>query len=439
MIRRPRLTLRQKMLLVLILPVSLLAGALSALYLQQGTRELDDAMLARGKAMISFLAPAAEYVVVSGNRRALEGLMEQVLAQEGVVAAALFDRAGALLASAGLAGRFEEARTMPAFDAVSIRRAPGRMGFARSVTSLPVVVDDYPLAGAGGVVPALELVGWVYVELDTGVMEARKRRLVAIVAGLAIVLVLVTTAFALRLAHSVGAPVATLAQAVRRMAAGDLDARVPTGSASEELNALEVGFNAMAEAIANSQRTLQARIDEATVLLAHQARHDPLTGLPNRRAFEEAIQAAVSAHRRSGDVATLCFIDLDRFKEVNDNGGHAAGDKLLRTIARLIRAQLRAEDDIFRIGGDEFAVILRGCSREDARRIAESLCEAVAGFDFPWAERVFRVGASIGLARMEGERLDAAALMQAADQACYAVKRSGRGGVVESSAADAST
>lgn len=432
MSRRLRLTLRQKMLLVLILPVSLLAGALSALYLQQGTRELDAALQARGKAMISFLAPAAEYVVVSGNRSALDALMGQVLAQEGVIGVAVFDRTGEALASAGLAGRLQEVRVWPALDAVSIHRASGRIGFAHGVSSLPVVVEDFPPADRDDAAPVAELIGWVYVELGTASMEAHKRRLVLIVAGLAVALVLMTTALALRLAHSVAEPVAQLVDAVRRMAGGDLDARVRAQSTNEELNALELGFNSMAEAIAGSQRTLQARIEEATVLLAHQARHDPLTGLPNRRAFEEAIQAAVSAHRRSGDDATLCFIDLDHFKEVNDSCGHAAGDKLLRAVARLIRGHLRAEDDIFRIGGDEFAVILRSCSGDDARRIAESLCAAVAAYEFSWAERVFRIGASIGLARIAGEGLDAAALMQAADQACYEVKRNGRGGVVES-------
>ena len=89
------------------------------------------------------------------------------------------------------------------------------------------------------------------------------------------------------------------------LADGDLAVRVPARARNGELQALEAGFNAMAEAIAESQRTLQARVDEATVQLAWQARHDPLTGLANRRAFEERIEQAVRAHRRSGDQITL--------------------------------------------------------------------------------------------------------------------------------------
>jgi diguanylate cyclase len=229
----------------------------------------------------------------------------------------------------------------------------------------------------------------------------------------------------------VGKPVARLVDATQRMAKGDLGVRVELNAESTEMRALGEGFNAMADAIAESHRTLRSRIEEATAELAHQARHDPLTGLPNRRAFEDAIDRAVAEHRRAGDVTTLLFIDLDRFKAVNDNCGHAEGDRLLRELARLLRGRLRQQDDVFRLGGDEFAVMLRGCSREDAHALANALCGAVGDYTFQCNGQSFQVGASIGLARMEGSIQDAAAVMLAADQACYQVKRSGRGQVIE--------
>lgn len=265
------------------------------------------------------------------------------------------------------------------------------------------------------------------VVIGTARLDAEKRDVLLTVSALVVLALAGAMVMAIRLAGSVGRPVGVLVGAVRRMADGDLSVRVPASARNHELKALEAGFNTMAEAIAESQRTLQARVDEATAQLAWQARHDALTGLANRRAFEARIEHAVGAHRRLGDVGTLLYIDLDRFKAVNDTCGHAAGDRLLHELGVLLRGRLRADDEVFRLGGDEFAMILRDCTREDARRLAEGLCAAIGDFAFECGGRAFHVGASIGLARMD----DASALMQAADQACYAAKHGGRGHVVE--------
>lgn len=422
-------SLGRRMVLVLLLPSVLFALVLGGLFLHQSSRDLDEATLARGRAIVSFLGPAAEYVLVSGNPMVLEGLMARALEQPDVSAVAFYDAEGALLgvAGRGLATLPEAARAANG-DEVVVEVNKGRLSFAAAVLSLAPEVEDYP--AAGGAAPA-ERLGWVQVDLDTRVRDAAKRRLFLVVGAVAALALLSAMFMALRLARSVANPVEALVRAVRRMAAGDLETRVPAQSGSGELRALESGFNAMAESIAESQRTLQARIDEATALLAHQARHDPLTGLPNRRAFEESIEQAVTTHRRVGDQVTLLYIDLDHFKPVNDTCGHAAGDRLLCELAGLLRMRLRVGDQVFRIGGDEFAVILRGCARDDALVIATSLCETVGGHDFVCDDQHFMVGASVGLARMEEGLDDASMLMQAADHACYAAKHAGRGRVVE--------
>jgi diguanylate cyclase (GGDEF)-like protein len=185
-------------------------------------------------------------------------------------------------------------------------------------------------------------------------------------------------------------------------------------------------------------------IDESLLILAEplkraleyenifaQARRDALTGLPNRFVFEERIHALVEQARRHGRPLTLAALDLDHFKAVNDTAGHAAGDALLRTVADLIRQRLRAEDIVCRIGGDEFAMILRGCTSADASRIADGLCEAVRELRFMWEGREFRIGASIGFAIIDGTMESVAEVLHAADHACYAVKREGRGRVME--------
>ena len=264
-------------------------------------------------------------------------------------------------------------------------------------------------------------------ELDTRAYDARWRNTLLATVGLAVGAALLAMLLAIRLANAVGAPVARLVEAVRRMARGELDVQVSGRAGSEELQALEQGFNSMARAIANAHKTLQARIEQATARLAHQALHDPLTTLPNRRAFEQALEELLSASRRAGDRGALCFLDLDHFKPVNDTGGHAAGDALLRAVADLIQRRLRSEDTVCRIGGDEFALILRGCTQDDAAHIADDLCAAIRDLNFEWEGREYRIGASIGFAMIDGSTMSVAEIVRAADHACYTVKREGRG------------
>lgn len=424
-----RYSLRRQMLLVLGLPSVIFVLCIAALFAHQSSRALDQALLERGRTMVRFLAPAAEYVLVSGNREALEGLMARVLAQSDVVGVGFYDAAGEGLATAGegLPSRLAVPGHVEG-DEIRVDSSDGKIGFDAAVVAVPAAVDDYLEHAVSKTAP---VVGGVRVVLGTARLDAEKRGLFLTVSLLVFGVLAAAMAAAIRLAGSVGEPVAALVCAVGRMADGDLAVRVPARARNGELQALEAGFNAMAEAIAESQRTLQARVDEATVQLAWQARHDPLTGLANRRAFEERIEQAVRAHRRSGDQITLFYIDLDHFKAVNDNCGHAAGDRLLAELGVLLRGRLRSEDEVFRIGGDEFAAILRGCGNEDARRIAEGLCAAIAGHVFECDGRIFRIGASIGLARMDPDLQESDALMIAADQACYAAKHGGRGHVVE--------
>lgn len=427
-------SLKQRLLLVVLIPAAVLATAITVLLLVRDTQAMDDAAAERGIAIVSFLAPAAEYGVISGNRANLSGLLQAVLGQRDVAAVAVYNPDGSMLAVSGKPRMVNVDAVLGAARATALERRPERISFAAPVMPTPLVIDDIldadpRTAQKVGTTP----VGWVYVEVDTRSLIERKRDLVFGTLAVVIVGLAFTAAFALRLARSVAEPLARLVDAVKQMAAGNLEVSVPDSDAGAELNALESGFNAMARSMADAHKTLQARVDEATSLLAHQALHDPLTGLPNRRAFEQALEDAVAVSRRIGDQGVLCFIDLDRFKIVNDTCGHAAGDELLRRIARLIRQRVRAEDLICRIGGDEFALILQGCPPGDALRIAEGLREAVAAFRFTWEGRRFSIGASIGLVRIDGALASASDVLVAADLACYAAKKNGRNRVVEHS------
>ncbi|MCB1944669.1 MAG: diguanylate cyclase, partial [Thauera sp.] len=310
-----RCSLRRQMLLVLGLPSVILVLCIAALFAYQSSRALDQALLERGRAMVRFLAPAAEYVLVSGNREALAALMARVQAQPDVIGVGFYDPAGEVLVmrGEGVSPRLA-APVREDGDEIRVALADAAIGFEAPVVVVPAAVDDYATRPAAKTV---EVIGGVRVVLGTARLDAEKRAVFLTVSALVLGVLSAAMVVAVRLAGSVGEPVAALVDAVGRMADGDLAVRVPARARNGELKALEAGFNAMAEAIAENQRTLQARVDEATVQLAWQARHDPLTGLANRRAFEERIEQAVRAHRRSGDQITLFYIDLDHFKAVN--------------------------------------------------------------------------------------------------------------------------
>lgn len=428
----PKLSLRQSLLLVGLLPAALLAAGIIVLFLLRGSQAMDAALHDRGIAIVSFLAPASEYGVISGNRGTQTSLLQAALEQSDVAAAAIYNFEGTLIAVSGRLQSMQTGLITASRVPSSIVHGGNRHGFAAPVISAPLVIDDVlepQLRSAAG--DTTDVIGWVYVELDTRPLAQRKREILVSTLLLFIVGLGLAGVLASRLAAAVGAPLARLVEAVRQISAGDLEASVPDDAKSDELRSLQRGFNTMARSIAHDHKDLQAKIDEATKQLAHQALHDPLTGLPNRRAFEQALDDAVSRSRRAGDRSTLCFIDLDRFKIVNDTCGHAAGDELLKIIADLIAQRVRTGDLISRIGGDEFALILHDCSPEDARRLAEDLREAVSTLRFQWEGRRFSVGASVGLVRVDGRVSSASELLVAADLACYAAKKGGRNRVME--------
>jgi diguanylate cyclase (GGDEF)-like protein/PAS domain S-box-containing protein len=160
--------------------------------------------------------------------------------------------------------------------------------------------------------------------------------------------------------------------------------------------------------------------------LAFQARNDALTGLPNRLAFEEALQQCLAATTDNGESHFLLYIDLDHFKIVNDTSGHAAGDRMLREVGALLRSHLRPSDFIARIGGDEFAVLLYVSSAAAARKVAENLLQAIRDYQLTYEGRTFRAGLSVGITEIRHGNTDASAVMAQADTACYAAKDLGR-------------
>lgn len=158
--------------------------------------------------------------------------------------------------------------------------------------------------------------------------------------------------------------------------------------------------------------------------LSWSSSHDALTGLCNRSAFETALAGATAGAAQTPFCAL--FIDLDRFKHVNDTAGHAAGDAVLREVAKAIQMQVRKADMVARLGGDEFAIVLSDCPLQDGLIIAEKIRAAVVAYQLDWEGQTFNVGASIGLVLVDAAFDSAEAVLAAADNACYAAKHRGR-------------
>jgi len=160
--------------------------------------------------------------------------------------------------------------------------------------------------------------------------------------------------------------------------------------------------------------------------LSYHASHDVLTGLVNRREFENRMERALKSAKARETSYALCCLDLDQFKIVNDTCGHSAGDALLGQVGAMLKSKVRWRDTLARLGGDEFGILLESCTLDEAMRTAESLREAVRNFKFTWEERTFRLGASIGVVPLSAENADVASVLSAADSACQAAKEAGR-------------
>lgn len=165
------------------------------------------------------------------------------------------------------------------------------------------------------------------------------------------------------------------------------------------------------------------RAEKTNVMISHMADHDPLTGLFNRRRMHKELAAAVSYTRRYGGAFALVFIDLNRFKAVNDTHGHEAGDRLLSGFAALLEQTARDTDTVGRWGGDEFVVLLPQSTRPGARQFAERLQDCLARHSIDVGPANIAASASIGIAVHPDDGHDAEALLAHADQEMYRIKR----------------
>lgn len=232
-------------------------------------------------------------------------------------------------------------------------------------------------------------------------------------------------------------PLAQMIAAAHKLMHGDFSAPLPAPGRGE-IGELSHTFDDMRGAIKrhhiDMNAELKTRQQEADELKAAKqqaefdAKHDPLTGMINRREFHLRLAAGLhDIQRHSEQKHVLMFIDLDHFKAVNDTCGHAAGDELLKVVASIMRKQIRERDELGRMGGDEFAILLHGCDLNAGCRVAAAICDAVRNLHFECGDQMFQIGASIGVLKITEQAADPEIVMKQADTACYQAKHQGRG------------
>lgn len=159
--------------------------------------------------------------------------------------------------------------------------------------------------------------------------------------------------------------------------------------------------------------------------LLHDATHDPLTGLLNRRALMERLHQVIQWAPENGSESVLAMLDLDGFKRINDECGHLVGDEVLGDIARLLQTHTRKADMAVRLGGDEFIILLVDCSLDEGYRLIEVIRQAVADYRFNLGSTFYRVTASIGIVAIDRDIPSASHALHRADQVCYQAKHAG--------------
>jgi len=196
-------------------------------------------------------------------------------------------------------------------------------------------------------------------------------------------------------------------------------------------NALWLSLSTKSLVLDNEKVICSALLDvtearELSHQLSYQATYDDLTGLVNRREFEDRLQESIDKSREQKTENVVCYLDLDQFKVINDSCGHMAGDELLRQLSQVLHRCIRREDTLARLGGDEFGVLLGNCPLKIAMRCADNIRQVVQEYRFNWEDSTYNIGVSIGLTPIASEGETISDILRRADTACYAAKDAGR-------------
>lgn len=428
-----RFGIRMRLFLAAALPAILAILVLLQGFLTRHERILTETLNEHAQGMAQQVANAAEFALFTGSKSALQRLADGARASDQHAAVVAFwTPAGELIAASG---QLSYGQRLPVLE-------PGQplLVNARLLTRVPIwsaelTEPDLFSAAATPAVSAMEgrrLLGHVLVELELDILQRQRGELLAwalVATGSGLLFAGLLSAL---IAASVTQPLGRISVVVSLLSRGVLGARVDTSRAGV-LRPLSEGINTMATGLASNEAMLRERVAQATEelrqqkeLAEHKARTDPLTGVPNRRAFTELARVEIERALRFGQPLALIAIDLDHFKSVNDGHGHAVGDAVLVDFAIQAQAQLRIIDQLARIGGEEFVVVLPGTDAKGAQQVAERIRRLLEQRALPIPGGTLRYTSSFGVAEFEPQHPGLDRWLARADAALYAAKGNGR-------------
>jgi diguanylate cyclase (GGDEF)-like protein len=421
-------SIKWRLMLLALVPAITILVLLVTYFTNSRINDINQSLRERGSAIARQLAPASEYGLFTRNSEVLQALADSAKKEDDVSLIAISDTTGNVLAASGDRTLLSKGTEKPQGVSLGILDFADVLYFSLPVyqsEAKPGDIHEQLSSPPGTPARGLVILGWVNVTLSKADTISRINSLLRISMFIALVVLGATAVFVLRMSRGITRPIDRLVRGVERIEGGDMDVVLPT-TAGGELAVLAKGVNSMAGSIKAAREGLQEKVDRATVQLTYYATHDSLTGLVNRREFEDRIGRALLSARQSSEVHALCYMDLDHFKIVNDTCGHDAGDELLRQVASLLKYKMREGDTLARVGGDEFGLLLENCQLDRALELAHQLCETIKAFRFSWSGKTFTIGASIGVVVINRLSDSVSSVLSRADSACYAAKDRGR-------------
>lgn len=411
------------------IPALLFAMILAGYAISNVFGVLNQSLRDRGRIIASQLAPAAEYGVISGNKPILQSLAQQALSNEQDLRTVLvLDKQNRVLA---LSGRELPQNTLNNLMQNNLQELKLKDGiiFTWPIRRSVIEIDDFSNQNESELSlkkPDAELeVGRVYVQLSNLTLQNLKQDLITKILLISLFGLVLSALIAWWIGRNITKPIQEIAFAVNKVGEGSFVHNI-TENSSGELKTLQKGFNSMSTSLKHAYDVMQDKINDATSMLTHQAQHDDLTGLINRREFEVRLERSLKSVHENGAQHVFCYLDLDQFKLVNDTCGHSAGDELLRQVSVLLANRMRDRDTLARLGGDEFGLLLENCSLADANQITNSLLKLVQDYRFISEDKIFNIGVSIGIVVINAKFDNVSEIVHAADMACYSAKNAGR-------------
>jgi len=392
---------------------------------------LDRATQRHSKQMAQQLARRAAPMLAGKNDAAIQSLVTESIRETSFLFVSVLDVQGQSLASA-VAERFEPAVT----EGLTPHATMGEATLVRHSRAGEYVDVSYPISASDPDAPTeshnAKLLGYVRTAMSVGAVRSEVATAFDLMAGVTIILLAMTLVVSFLVVRLVTTPLKSLAEAMSRFADGDLTARSML-KRGDEIGQLAKAYNQMADRLAAKQAEtqqlnaeLESRVKQRTQQLRELAARDSLTGLYNRRHFNDVLRHSFAEAARYGGSLACVMVDVDNFKRVNDQFGHQVGDEVLIMVGEIISRELRSADVAARVGGDEFVALLPQTDARNAYILANRIRSAFARTVVQ--KRVAgEVTLSVGVASSDDSGVtDHRSLIEAADKALYGAKHLGK-------------